>query len=79
MGGSIVCGPEGTVIVDLPTAERGLIHVVLDLDQVTRVREVGTEGFNRMWSQMAPDDPLIDLPIYQGRNDPSRWQPRGAS
>ena len=79
MGGSIVCGPEGTVIADLPTAERGLIHVVLDLDQVTRVREVGTEGFNRMWSQMAPDDPLIDLPIYQGRNDPSRWQPRGAS
>ena len=51
----------------------------LDLDAVTRVRKLGTEGFNRMWSQMAPDDPLIDLPIYQGRIDPTRWQPRGAS
>ena len=38
---------------------------------------VGTEGFNRMWSQMAPDDPVIDLPIYQGRIDPTSWQPRG--
>jgi hypothetical protein len=46
---------------------------------VTRVRELGTEGFNRMWSQMAPDDPVIDLPIYQGRIDPAVWQPRGAS
>jgi predicted amidohydrolase len=79
MGGSIVCDPEGTVIADLPTPEPELLRVVLDLDQVTRVREVGTEGFNRMWSQMAPDDPLIDLPIYQGRIDPTRWQPRGAS
>ena len=74
-----MCDPEGTVIGDLPTAEPGVLRVALDLDADTRVREHGTEGFNRMWSQMAPDDPLIDLPIYQGRNDPSRWQPRGAS
>src|ERR1700752_11111 len=79
LGGSIVCDPEGTVTADLPTADPGVIRVELDLDAVTRVREVGTEGFNRMWSQMAPDDPLIDLPIYQGRIDPTRWQPRGAS
>jgi predicted amidohydrolase len=78
-GGSIVCDPEGTVIGDLPTADPGVIRVDLDLDVVTRVREVGTEGFNRMWSQMAPDDPVIDLPIYQGRIDPTRWEPRGAS
>ena len=78
-GGSIVCDPEGTVIGDLPTAEPGVLLVDLDLDAVTRVREVGTEGFNRMWSQMTPDDPVIDLPIYQGRIDPTRWQPRGAS
>ena len=57
----------------------GLIRIEVDLDAVTRVREVGTEGFNRMWSQMAPDDPVIDLPIYQGRIDPTLWQPRGAS
>jgi predicted amidohydrolase len=78
-GGSIVCDPEGTVIGDLPTAEPGVLLVDLDLDAVTRVRELGTEGFNRMWSQMAPDDPVIDLPIYQGRIDPAVWQPRGAS
>jgi predicted amidohydrolase len=78
-GGSIVCDPEGTVIADLPTTDPGVIRVDVDLDAVTRVREVGTEGFNRMWSQMAADDPVIDLPIYQGRIDPTRWQPRGAS
>jgi hypothetical protein len=38
----------------------------------------GTEGFNRRWSQMAPDDPLIDLPIYSARIDPTRWQPKGS-
>jgi predicted amidohydrolase len=79
MGGSLVADPEGTVIADLATAEPGLIRLDIDLDLVTRVRERGTEGFNRMWSQMAPDDPLIDLPIYQGRIDPTRWQPRGPS
>jgi hypothetical protein len=75
MGGSLVADPEGNVIADLPTAEPGLIRVDLDLDDVTRVRERGTEGLNRMWSQMAPDDPFIDLPIYQGRIDPTHWQP----
>jgi predicted amidohydrolase len=78
-GGSIVCDPEGTVIGDLPTADAGVLRVDLDLDAVTHVRKVGTEGFNRMWSQMAPDDPVIDLPIYQGRIDPTRWRPRGES
>lgn len=75
-GGSIVCDPEGVVIADLPTAEPGVIRVDLDLDAVSQVRKVGTEGFNRMWSQMAPDDPVIELPIYQGRIDPTRWAPQ---
>ncbi len=77
-GGSLVCDPEGTVIADLPTAEPGVLTVDLDLDAVTAVRAAGTEGFNRMWSQMDPGDPIIDLPIYQGHIDPTRWQPRGA-
>jgi predicted amidohydrolase len=76
-GGSIVSDPEGTVVADLPTADPGLMTFVIDLDDVTRVRDVGTEGFNRMWSQMAADDPLIDLPIYSGRIDPTQWQPKG--
>lgn len=74
-GGSIVSDPEGNVVADLPAAGPGLITVSIDLDDVTRVREKGTEGYNRMWSQMAPDDPLIDLPIYGGRIDPTRWEP----
>jgi predicted amidohydrolase len=76
-GGSIVSDPEGMVIADLPGTEPGVIRLDVDLDDVTKVREVGTQGFNRMWSQMAPDDPLIDLPVYQGRIDPTRWQPGG--
>jgi predicted amidohydrolase len=77
-GGSIVSDPEGTVVADLPTADSGLLTLTIDLDDVTRVRDTGTEGFNRMWSQMAPDDPHIDLPIYDGRIDPTRWQPKAA-
>ena len=77
--GWLQLNPEGTEIGDLPTAEPGVLRVALDLDAVTRVREHGTEGFNRMWSQMAPDDPVIDLPIYAGRIDPTQWEPRGAS
>jgi predicted amidohydrolase len=76
-GGSIASDPEGSVVADLPSTDPGLITLRIDLDDVTRVREVGTEGFNRMWSQMAPDDPLIALPIYAGRIDPAHWQPKG--
>jgi len=77
-GGSIVSDPEGEILADLPTADNGLMTLTIDLDDVTRVRDSGTEGFNRMWSQMAPDDPLIDLPIYSGHIDPTRWQPDAA-
>jgi predicted amidohydrolase len=52
---------------------------VAELGDDARVREKGTEGFNRMWSQMAPDDLLIDLPIYSGGIDPTRWQPKGTT
>lgn len=75
-GGSIASDPEGTVVADLPTADSGVLTFTIDLDDVTRVRDAGTEGFNRMWSQMAPDDPLIDLPIYAGRIDPTTWLPK---
>ena len=77
-GGSIVSDPEGTVVADLPTANPGVLTFEIDLDDVARVRDVGTEGCNRMWAQMAPDDPLIDLPIYSGRIDPTTWLPKGS-
>lgn len=78
-GGSLVCDPEGTVVADLPGAEPGVLSAVLDLDAVTRVREHGTAGYNRMWSQWTPEDSPIELPIYGGRIDPANWQPRGTS
>ncbi|MFC7756292.1 carbon-nitrogen hydrolase family protein [Tsukamurella soli] len=78
-GGSLVSDPEGTVIADLPSDEPGLAIVEIDLDDVTRVRQHGTEGLNRMWSQMLPGDPLIDLPVYSGHIDPATWRPRGQS
>ncbi len=78
-GGSIASDPEGTVVAGLPTDQPGLITVQIDLDDVTRVRQGGTEGLNRMWSQMARGDPRVDLPIYSGYIDPTTWQPKGPS
>ncbi len=74
-GGSLVCDPQGAVIADLPGTEEAVLRVDVDLDEVRRVRDVGTGGYNRMWSQMAPDDPHIELPVYQGVIDPARWEP----
>ena len=50
----------------------------IDLDDVTRVRADGTAGVNRMWSQFTPEDPTLELPIYNGRISPGRWTPQSA-
>ena len=42
------------MIGDLPTAEPGVLRVALDLDADTRVREHGTEGFNRCGRRWRP-------------------------
>jgi formamidase len=51
-GQSVVADPEGRV---LSLAGSGLEHLtmVLDLDQVTAVREHGTMGITRNWSEVA--------------------------
>jgi predicted amidohydrolase len=72
MGGSLVADPEGNVIADLHTAEPGLIRLDLDLDLVTRVRERGTEGFNRMWSPPNTTPPCRG-PSACGRSCYSAW------
>ena len=76
-GRSIVVGPEGEVLDEADDAASVLLHT-LDLDDVTHVREVGTAGVNRMWSQFTPEDPTLELPIYSGRISPSRWTPQSA-
>ncbi|NDA52848.1 MAG: carbon-nitrogen hydrolase family protein, partial [Betaproteobacteria bacterium] len=30
----------------------------------------------RMWDQFLPNDPHINLPIYNGRINPRTWRPR---
>ncbi len=75
-GRSLIVDPEGAI----RSASAGSSPVVLvekiDLDDVTRVREHGTAGFNRVWSQFLPTDSALELPLYGGRIDPQRWEPR---
>jgi hypothetical protein len=37
------------------------------------VRKFGTNALDRPWSQFHPDEPPIELPIYQGQIDPATW------
>lgn len=73
-GHSLVVDPEGRVRAEAGEAATVLTDV-LDLDDVTRVRRYGTAGLNRGWAQFTEADQPIDLPLYQGRIDPSRWAP----
>ncbi len=78
MGRSIVVDPEGEVLATAGASPE-VLRVTLDLDQVGRVREHGTAGSNRMWSQFLPTDAALELPLYKGRIDPHRWEPRAAT
>ena len=75
MGRSLIVDPEGLLRVAVDTDDRAVLRDTLDLDAVTRVREHGTAGVNRMWSQFLDGDAAIPLPLYDGRIDPERWQP----
>ncbi|WP_417554649.1 carbon-nitrogen hydrolase family protein [Microbacterium sp.] len=78
MGQSIIVDPEGQVLATAGT-DPEVLHVTLDLDEVDRVREEGTAGSNRMWSQFLPGDSAISLPLYDGRIDPHRWEPQSTT
>lgn len=77
-GQSIVVDPEGGVLA-AAGVDPEVLAVTLDLDHVDRVREHGTAGSNRMWSQFLPTDAALELPLYEGRIDPHRWEPRTPS
>ncbi|WP_328796293.1 carbon-nitrogen hydrolase family protein [Halosaccharopolyspora lacisalsi] len=74
-GRSLIADPEGHVRAEAPGAEPTTLTDVVDLDDVTRVRDFGTAGLNRMWAQFTDADAPIDLPLYQGRIDPRHWNP----
>lgn len=73
-GRSIVVDPEGLILGEAGLGEDTII-VRVDPGRVERVREIGTAGTNRMWSQFACDDDPIPLPLYGGTLDPKRWSP----
>lgn len=72
-GQSLIVDPEGHVRAKMPGATPGILTDVLNLDEVDRVHTFGTAGLNRMWSQFRDDDPVLELPMYEGRIDPRKW------
>jgi predicted amidohydrolase len=74
-GRTIVVDPEGEVLQESPGDAPQVLYQRLDLGQVERVREHGTAGTNRMWSQFLPSDPQLEMPLYQGRINPAAWSP----
>lgn len=77
-GQSLIIDPEGEIRLDSVDSEPAVLVATLDLDDVSRIHENGTAGFNRMWSQFLPSDPPLELPLYDGRIDPGRWHPQTA-
>ncbi len=65
LGRSLIVDPEGLVRLQAGEAEE-LLTDVLDLDAVTRVRELGTAGVSRIWDQISRVVPELDLPMYRG-------------
>ncbi len=74
-GHSIITGPEGEVLDELPGTAEGRLVVDFTRERVEHVRANGTAGTNRMWDQFHVGDAPIPLPIYAGRIDPSTWAP----
>lgn len=75
-GQSLIVDPEGRIRARMSGATPGILTDVLNLEEVERVRTFGTAGLNRMWSQFRDDDPVLELPMYEGRIDPRKWKLR---
>lgn len=73
VGQSIMVDPEGIVRWQAPSENSAVLTDTIDLDHVATVRDHGTCGLNRMWSQLGPADPTIHLPAYGGTLDARRW------
>lgn len=74
-GQTILADPEGIVRFQAPSEAPSLLTDVVDLDAVTRTRDLGTCGLNRMWAQFRDGDRPVRLPVYAGEIDPARWGP----
>ncbi len=78
-GLSLIVDPEGNTMAEADDDAPTLLAAELDLSAVEHVRTHGTENLNRPWSQFRPGEPPIQLPIYQGRIDPTTWTPRSSN
>lgn len=74
-GRSIIVDPEGAVLDESLGDAPGVLYQRLDPAQVELVRDRGTAGTNRMWSQFRPDDSPLEMPLYRGRIEPAAWNP----
>lgn len=72
-GHSVLVGPEGNVLSEMPGAAPGVLTAVLDLDAVTNARHIGSFALTRPWSQFLDEDEPISLPLYDGAIAPARW------
>ncbi|MEU9352536.1 carbon-nitrogen hydrolase family protein [Streptomyces griseoloalbus] len=75
-GRSLLVDPSGTVRSQAPGDGDASLTDVVDLDEVSNIRQFGTAALNRPWQQFRPDDRPLALPLYQGRIDPATWSGR---
>ncbi|MFJ8814751.1 carbon-nitrogen hydrolase family protein [Amycolatopsis thermoflava] len=73
LGHSVLAGPEGQVLAELPGASAGVLTAVVDLDAVTAVRRHGSFGVTRVWDQLREGDEPIPMPLYGGALTPAAW------
>jgi formamidase len=73
VGESVIVDPEGTVMQTAGGGEE-VLFAVLDLDRVELVREYGSHGINRPWSQLADQCALLEYPMFGGATvRPPAW------
>jgi predicted amidohydrolase len=75
IGQSLIVDPEGNTRTQITSGSEAILTDVLNLEEVSRVRQYGTAGITRPWSQFNKDDLPLDLPIYKGCMDPLTWNP----
>jgi predicted amidohydrolase len=73
-GRSVIVDPEGHALQLAGDGEEYLTDV-LDLDAVSRVREHGSVGLNRMWVQFEEEGRDMRFPLYE--REPARSPKRG--
>jgi predicted amidohydrolase len=73
VGHSVLVGPEGNVLGELPGATPGVLTAVIDLDCVSNVRRFGSFALTRVWDQLQEGDEPIPMPLYGGALTARAW------